>query len=611
MYDEFNDKEQNNVTGGSPSDTGEGYRQDDVYGQRDEQPSNESMIYDSADTADTIDTPVTSDTVETPEAADTFESADTTEEQAYARQENQMTNTGNQDGQTSDSSFYHYSYDRDNRQEEEQQPQQEMNQQQQQQHSYGSYQTGGQNPNPPRYEKPKKKKTMMSKIAVAASVAVVFGVVASASFQLTDYVGDKVFPRTQETEAKISSTGTVNEQNKTAEGSTVSTSSSDVAKVAENAMPSIVSITSKTVKEVQTYFYGTQSQEEESSGSGIIIGKNDKELLIATNNHVVEGSENLTVCFTVNVENQEDKVVEAQVKGTDPEHDLAMVAVQLSDIPADVLSQVKIAEIGDSDNLQVGQQAIAIGNALGYGQSVTSGIISALNREVSVETTSGTVTNSLIQTDAAINFGNSGGALLNINGQLIGINSVKAASSGVEGMGYAIPINTAKPILDDLMNRTTRSKVESSEKGYMGVKPVDVSEEAKQVYNMPSGAFLYEVVEGSAAEKAGLIKGDIVTKIDGISITSANDLYDRMNYYKAGETIDLEVQAAEGGEYKARTVSITLDKQSADTTSSESTPQSDGSSNGQSQQDQQQDQASPMIPNQGGNGMEQFFNFNN
>lgn len=607
MYDEFNDKEQNNVTGGTPDHSGEGFRQEDVYGQRDTQPSNENMIYDSEDSADTIDTPVVSE-MDTPDAADSIETVDTAEEQAYDRQENEITGTGNQNEQASDSSFYHYAYDRDNRQEEEQEQPQQMNQQQQQ-HSYGSYQTGGQNPNPPRYEKPKKKKTIMSKIAVAASVAVVFGVVASASFQLTDYVGGKAFPRTQETEAKISSTGTVNEQNKTAEGSTVSTSSTDVAKVAENAMPSIVAITSKTVKEVQTYFYGTQSQEEESSGSGIIIGKNDNELLIATNNHVVEGSENLTVCFTVNVENQEDKVVQAQVKGTDPEHDLAMVAVQLSDIPADVLSQVKIAEIGDSEDLQVGQQAIAIGNALGYGQSVTSGIISALNREVSVETTSGTVTNSLIQTDAAINFGNSGGALLNIHGQLIGINSVKAASSGVEGMGYAIPINTAKPILDDLMNRTTRTKVDSSEKGYMGVKPVDVSEEAKQVYNMPSGAFLYEVVEGSAAEKAGLVKGDIVTKIDGISVTSANDLYDRMNYYKAGETIDLEVQAAEGGEYKARTVSVTLDKQSADTTSSESTPQSDGSSNGQSQQ--QQEQTSPMIPNQGSNGMEQFFNFNN
>lgn len=591
MYDEFNDKEQNNVTGGTPSNSGEGYRQDEVYEQSDAQPSNENMVYDADETADTI------------ESQETSETADTAEEQAYAQPDNQMTSSQNQNGQAQNNSFYHYAYDRDNRQEEEQQ----QDQQGQQQHSYGSYQTGGQNPNPPRYEKPKKKKSMMSKIAVAASVAVVFGVVASASFQITDYVGGKVFPQTKQTEAKISSTGTVNELNKTAEGSTVSTSSTDVAKVAENAMPSIVAITSKTVKEVQTYFYGTQAQEEESSGSGIIIGKNDKELLIATNNHVVEGSENLTVCFTVNVENQEDKVVQAQVKGTDPEHDLAMVAVQLSDIPADVLNQVKIAEIGDSDNLQVGQQAIAIGNALGYGQSVTSGIISALNREVSVETTSGTVTNSLIQTDAAINFGNSGGALLNINGQLSGINSVKAASSGVEGMGYAIPINTAKPILDDLMNRTTRSKVESSEKGYMGVKPVDVSEEAKQVYNMPSGAFLYEVVEGSAAEKAGLIKGDIVTKIDGISITSANDLYDRMNYYKAGETIDLEVQAADGGEYKARTVSITLDKQSADTTSNNTNPQSEDSSNGQSQQDQM----TPMIPNQGGNGMEQFFNFNN
>ena len=319
-------------------------------------------------------------------------------------------------------------------------------------------------------------------------------------------------------------------------------------------MASIVAITTVSVQQVQSMFFGTTEQEEEGSGSGIIVAQNDDELLVATNNHVVDGAETLSVCFTVDVEEPEDLVVEGQIKGTDPSNDLAVVAVKLKDIPDTVKSKIKVIEMGDSDQLKVGQQVVAIGNALGYGQSLTVGYVSALNREVTVDN----VTNELIQTDAAINFGNSGGALLNTSGQLIGINSVKAAATGVEGMGYAIPINTASPILGDLMNRTTRSKVDTDEKGYMGITLVDVSDEAKEIYSMPSGAFVYSVEEGSAAEKAGIKKGDIITKFDGAAISSRDELLSRMDYYKAGETVDVVLSSANGGEYEERTVSITL-----------------------------------------------------
>lgn len=534
MYNEFDDKE-NLETGNSPK-TGNMPENSSVEGAN-QQNETDYMKQNNTDMAGRED--------------EQGYHSNTSYTQSSKEEENRMQDTSHKEGPTE--SFYHYSYDRQSGNKEKE-------------HTYGNYEPGRER-EPLIYEQPKKKKGLAPKLVAAASVALVFGVVASAAFQATGYVGGKLFPDTQQTETKISSTGIVNN---TAKGEAVSTGSTDVSLVAQNAMPSIVSITNKTVTEVQNYFFGgSQQQEEESSGSGIIVAKNDKELLIATNNHVVENAENLAVCFTVDVENQEEKVVTAQVKGTDPEHDLAVIAVQLSDIPSEVLGQIKIAEMGDSDGLQVGQQAIAIGNALGYGQSLTSGVISALDREVTVQTTTGDVTNNLIQTDAAINFGNSGGALLNISGQLIGINSVKAASTGVEGMGYAIPINTAKPILDDLMNRTTRTKVDTDKLGFMGVTPVDVSEEAKQVYNMPSGAFVYQVQEDSAAEKAGLIKGDIITKIDGITISSASELLNRMQYYKSGETIELQVQAAEGGEYKERTVKITLDKKPADTQTQE------------------------------------------
>lgn len=447
------------------------------------------------------------------------------------------------------SGFYHYSYDR-NRQS-------------------GSDNEWNQEPE-------KKQSSTFKKFAVCAGMAVVFGVVGSVAFQATNYVGKQVVQ--QDTEAKIE----VSDSDKTAEtvaktdtAQTVSSAnlSGDVSDVAEAAMPSIVAITNKGVEEAQGMFYGqSYKQETESAGSGVIIGQTETELLIATNNHVVEGADELSVCFTVEADDPENLVVEAQVKGTDPDNDLAVIAVSLEDIADDVKGKIKVIEIGDSSSLKVGQQVIAIGNALGYGQSVTVGYVSALNREVTVDN----VTNDLIQTDAAINFGNSGGALLNASGQLIGINSVKAAASGVEGMGYAIPMETAEPILNDLMNRTTRSKVAEAEKGYLGITPADVSEEAREIYSMPAGAFVYEVSEESAAAAAGISKGDIIVKIDGVAISSKSDLFKRMEYLSAGETVEVVVATAENGEYKERTVNVTLGKRPEGAQTTESQDQQGG-----------------------------------
>lgn len=474
-------------------------------------------------------------------------------------------------------SFYHYSYGREQRQEEnsgesqnayEEQPEQNSKQQafsgqEQRFESQGAGEAAGPGRKPLNL-----RQGIWPKLAVSAAVALVFGVVGGAAFQATNYVGSQMLP--QQTEAKIESAGTVNSQaaeEKQNEAVPVSASgNTDISQVAENSMASIVAITTVSVQQVQSMFFGTTEQEEEGSGSGIIIDQNDSELLIATNNHVVEGAETLSVCFTVDVENKEDLIVEGQIKGTDPDNDLAVVAVKLKDIPESVKSQIKVIEMGDSDQLKVGQQVVAIGNALGYGQSLTVGYVSALDREVTVDN----VTNNLIQTDAAINFGNSGGALLNTSGQLIGINSVKAAATGVEGMGYAIPVNAASPILSDLMNRTTRTKVDTDQKGYMGVTLADVSDEAKEIYNMPSGAFVYTVEEGSAAEKAGFKKGDIITKFDGLSISSRDEMLSKMDYYKAGETVDVVLSSANGGEYEERTVTITLEAKESTGTSQES-----------------------------------------
>ena len=354
----------------------------------------------------------------------------------------------------------------------------------------------------------------------------------------------------------------------------------DVSEIVEDAMPSIVAITTMTVTEVESYFYGKQKIEAVGGGSGIIIAQNDTELLIATNNHITDGAKELTVCFTVDAEDPEKLLVPAVTKGTDSMNDLAVIAVELKDIDPDVFKQLKIATLGSSNNLKVGEATIVIGNALGSGQTVTTGIISALEREITTE--AGTFKE--LQTDAAINFGCSGGAILNSKGEVIGITDAKDVVNDAEGMGYGIPIDTAIPVFSELINRQTRSAVENH--GYIGITVVPVSDEAKQMYNMPAGAFVYEVTEGGAGEKAGIKKGDIITRFDGISITSSDQLVSTIGNYEVGETVKVEVQTADNGSYTAKEVEVTLqegEKKEEDEEGSEqkdAQPETDSSSDG-------------------------------
>lgn len=344
----------------------------------------------------------------------------------------------------------------------------------------------------------------------------------------------------------------------------------DVSEIASEALPSIVSITTKSVQEVQNYFgmYGMygyapqqQEQEVEGSGSGIIVGKNDDELLIATNYHVVEGADTLSVAFT------DGNAVEASVKGFDEERDLAVVSVSLDDVEDDTMDAVSIANIGSSDDLKVGEQVVAIGNALGYGQSVTTGIVSAKNRRM--DSDNNTVTDgsddssdgvNLIQTDAAINPGNSGGALLNMEGEVVGINSAKLASTEVEGMGYAIAISDVTDILQNLMNETSRDKLDDSEHGVLGIKGSSVSSEAVQMYGIPAGVFVKEVTEGGAADKAGLKANSVITEFNGKTVSSIDQLIEYLSYYEPDEEVELTVQVPHGTSYKEETVKVTLDE---------------------------------------------------
>jgi serine protease Do len=331
---------------------------------------------------------------------------------------------------------------------------------------------------------------------------------------------------------------------------------SGVADIAETAMPAVVAITNRSVQEVQSFWRGRTFQyqdESESCGSGIIVGENETELLICTNNHVVEDATELTVSFI------DDKSYAAQIKGTDTANDLAVIAVKLDDIDQDTLDQIKIIQLGSSDDLRIGEQVVAIGNALGYGQSVTTGIVSALDRTIEVSDSYSTVSyENLIQTDAAINPGNSGGALLNMNGELIGINSAKASSSGVEGMGYAIPISKAQPILEKLMNKVTRTKVDDSEASYIGISGQSVTSEVIQLYGIPAGIYVSQVGTGSPAEEAGLQVSDIITAFDDNTVTSMDELRNLLQYYKGGETVEITVQSAENGAYTEKTLTITL-----------------------------------------------------
>ena len=344
----------------------------------------------------------------------------------------------------------------------------------------------------------------------------------------------------------------------------------DVSEIVSEALPSIVSITTKSVQEVQNYFgmYGMygyapqqQEQEVEGSGSGIIVGKNDDELLIATNYHVVEGADTLSVAFT------DGNAVEASVKGFDEERDLAVVSVSLDDVEDDTMDAISIANIGSSDDLKVGEQVVAIGNALGYGQSVTTGIVSAKNRRM--DSDNNTVTDgsddssdgvNLIQTDAAINPGNSGGALLNMEGEVVGINSAKLASTEVEGMGYAIAISDVTDILQNLMNETSRDKLDDSEHGVLGIKGSSVSSEAVQMYGIPAGVFVKGVTEGGAADKAGLKANSVITEFNGKAVSSSDQLIEYLSYYEPDEEVELTVQVPHGTSYKEETVKVTLDE---------------------------------------------------
>ena len=418
--------------------------------------------------------------------------------------------------------------------------------------------------------------SFQKKAGTTIALAVIFGLVAAVVFQAVNFAADR-FLNTGKSSVQIKTTDSVDLQETASDDSTADKVLSDsengtVAAVAQASMPSVVAITTVSVQEIPSFFgYSSRQYKSASTGSGIIVGDNDDELLIATNNHVVDGATTLSVCFigddvanaeteTVNAGDNGDLNVEdavsAKIKGTDADNDLAVVAVKKSDIPEDTLNQIKIAQIGSSDDLAVGQQVVAIGNALGYGQSVTSGWISALNRTISTD--DGTNSTGLIQTDAAINPGNSGGALLNMKGELIGINSAKYADSAVEGMGYAIPISKAKPILEELMNRETREKVDSSKKGYLGVSLASLTTEAIEMYNMPTGAFVRSVEDDSPAQEAGICKGDIIVKFDGQKVSDGDDLLDKLQYYKSGEKIEAVIARATNGEYEENTVELTL-----------------------------------------------------
>lgn len=412
-----------------------------------------------------------------------------------------------------------------------------------------------------------KKARILKKAGAITLSAILFGGVAAGSFQAVNYLTGYQTPAAESAAASAGTNTASLLQTASLPGTADGKGSLDVSDIAQAVMPSIVSITNKSVQEVQNYFslfgYGysgeTIPQETESRGSGIIIGKNDTELLIVTNYHVIADADTLSVAFNDN------QVYEANTKGTDPDNDLAVIAVPLESISADTMSQIAVASIGDSDSLKVGEQVVAIGNALGYGQSVTTGIVSATNRTLNSNmNTANTSEDSAdqpayIQTDAAINPGNSGGALVNMKGEVIGINSAKLASTEVEGMGYAIPVSRVSDIIEKLMNETTRSKVAEDQKSSIGITGITVTESVNSVYGIPSGVYVAGVTEGSGAEKAGLRKGDVITKFDGKNITQIQELTELLQYYPAGETVELTIQTiGSDNAYTEKTVSVTL-----------------------------------------------------
>ena len=443
-------------------------------------------------------------------------------------------------------------------------------------------------------ETPKQKrkhKRSMNLYAKVICCAILFGAISGGMVLGSFMIGKNAVKTTATTNletnaAKLSTSSGSKSGSSSSSGDTYT-----VAQIAEQCKSSVVAITNQSVQEVQTMF-GTMQQQSTGSGSGVIIGKNDTELLIATNNHVVSGAESLTVCFN----DDKDAVFDAKIKGTDADNDLAVIAIKLSDISDDVLNSISIATLGDSTQMEVGDQVVAIGNALGFGQSVTSGVISALDREVTIDDTTAT----LMQTDAAINPGNSGGALFNMKGEVIGINSAKYASDQVEGMGFAIPMAKAQSIIENLMNQETRDKL-TSDYGFLNITGQDVSSDVAEMYSIPEGVYVSGTTDGGAAANAGIQKGDIITKLGNTTITSISQLKEELQYDKAGETVEITLQRnTDNKGYQEQTVKVTLDnasEQSNTTTSQSNSSQSqsgsqtvpgygsDGSSNGSSIED--------------------------
>jgi len=415
-------------------------------------------------------------------------------------------------------------------------------------------------------EEPKRKKAKKEKRLIGFFTlilcGIIFGVSAAAAFFGTNAVlngaAESTVPTVSESGQKTELRAVWLSAVSYSAGETQLSQSLDVSDIAEGMMPAMVSITNISVQEVQSSFgmFGrgeTRTQESQSSGSGIIIGENETELLIVTNNHVVEDATTLSVCFV------DDEVCEATIKGTDPDNDLAVIAVKLSNIGSETASAIRIAVIGNSDQLKVGQQVVAIGNALGYGQSVTTGIVSALGRRID------TADASMIQTDAAINPGNSGGALLNMNGEVIGINSAKFSSTDVEGMGYAISITAATPIIEDLMNRTTREKVTGENASWLGVKGEDITASISSSYGIPQGVYVTSLDADSPLNAVGVTLKTVITHFDGIRVTGYSNLEKRLQYYAAGETVEVTFQVIENNAYVEKTATVTLGRASEHT----------------------------------------------
>lgn len=421
---------------------------------------------------------------------------------------------------------------------------------------YTTYQMGGSTGNNTEPKNPKTHGGYFRKAVVSVSLGLFFGLFAGIGFYAVQQGTGmlKTGTDTAVVDEVTSEAATESSQSTPQLATNVTYVESDVSDVVEKVMPAMVSIVNNFT-ETANVFGQQYTQEEAASGSGIIVGKTDDELLIVSNNHVVESADTLTVTFIDGSEAQ------AQVKGLDSDMDLAVIAVSLNDLSDDTKNAITVATLGSSDDLKLGEPVIAIGNALGYGQSVTNGIVSALNREITLENGS---TGTFIQTNAAINPGNSGGALLNMNGEVIGINSNKIGGTAVEGMGYAIPITSASPIIADLMERQTRTKVAEDEVGYIGISRQEVTSQISQMYNMPEGIYVVSVEEGSAAANAGIMKGDIITKFDGSSISSDSDLQKMLQYYAAGDSVTITVQRPQNGEYVSIELNLTLGSRPAD-----------------------------------------------